>query len=156
MIGASLAFVGVSMVIVQASILGRVVKAAGERLAAMLGVATATTVYAILAFNHSAALAFPILGISALQGLVQPSLTALMSQRAPADAQGEMQGFIGSLNAVGSIAAPLLFNPALAAFTTVDAPVRFPGAAFLIASGFGLAALTALALTHQRASARPA
>jgi DHA1 family tetracycline resistance protein-like MFS transporter len=156
MIGASLAFVGVSMVIVQASILGRVVKAAGERLAAMLGVATAMTVYAILAFNHSAALAFPILGISALQGLVQPSLTALMSQRAPADAQGEMQGFIGSLNAVGSIAAPLLFNPALAAFTAADAPVRFPGAAFLIASGFGLAALTALALTHQRASARPA
>lgn len=155
MIGASLAFVGVSMVIVQSSILGRVVKSAGERRAAMLGVGTATAVYAALAFNHSALLVFPILGISALQGLVQPSLTALMSQRAPADAQGEMQGLIGSLNAIGSIAAPLLFNPVLALFTAASAPVYFPGAAFLIASGFGLAALTALALTHQRANKQP-
>jgi len=119
------------------------------------GIGIAATVYAILAFNHSAALAFPILGISALQGLVQPSLTALMSQRAPADAQGEMQGFIGSLNAIASIAAPLLFNPVLAMFTAIDAPVRFPGAAFLIAGGFGLAAFTTLALARQRADAEP-
>jgi DHA1 family tetracycline resistance protein-like MFS transporter len=90
-----------------------------------------------------------IVVITGLQALVQPTITALMSQRAPADAQGEMQGFIGSLNAVGAIAAPLLLNPTLAYFTGPHAPVHFPGAAFVIASAFAFAALLCLALTRR-------
>jgi DHA1 family tetracycline resistance protein-like MFS transporter len=144
MIGSSLAFVGVAMVIIQAMVLGRVVKKIGERRSAMLGVAVAVAGYLGLAFTTSGAIAFAILGMTALQGLVQPSVTALMSQRAPANAQGEMQGFVGSLNAIGSIAAPLLLNPALAHFTAPNAPVRFPGAAFIIAATFAAAALISL------------
>ncbi len=60
-----------------------------------------------------------------------------------------MQGFIGSLNAVGAIAAPLLLNPALAWFTGPDAPVYFPGAAFVIASAFACAALVSLMMTRR-------
>jgi DHA1 family tetracycline resistance protein-like MFS transporter len=79
-----------------------------------------------------------------------------MSQRAPADAQGEMQGFIGSLNAIGSIAAPLLLNPALAYFTSVRAPVHFPGAAFVIAAAFAGAAFVSLSRTRDvKAAALP-
>lgn len=145
MIGASLAFVGVSMVIVQSTVLDRAVKRFGERRAAMAGVSAAMAAFLALAFTTDIVLVFPILALSAVQGLVQPSLTAMMSQRAPANAQGEMQGFIGSLNAIGSIAAPLLLNPALAYFTAANAPVRFPGAAFVIAFGFAALGLVALA-----------
>jgi len=65
--------------------------------------------------------------------------------RAPADAQGEMQGFIGSMNAIGAIVAPLLLNPLLAWFTGPSAPIYFPGAAFVVASGFALLAMLSLA-----------
>jgi DHA1 family tetracycline resistance protein-like MFS transporter len=149
MIGSSLAFVGITMVIIQSMVLGRVVQTFGERKSAMFGVGVAVVGYLALAFTTNGALAFAIVGITALQGLVQPTVTALMSQRAPADAQGEMQGFVGSLNAIGSIAAPLLLNPALAYFTAPAAPVRFPGAAFIIAAAFAAAALVSLALARQ-------
>lgn len=149
MIGASLALAGVSMTVVQVKILGPVVSRFRERRTAMIGTAAAAACYMGYALVPFAWFGLIMIVVSALQALVQPSLTALMSQRAPADAQGEMQGFIGSLNAIGSIAGPLLFNPTLAWFTAPNAPVHFPGAAFVIAATFALLAFLALAVTRR-------
>lgn len=149
MIGLSLALAGVSMVIVQAVILGRVVKRWRERRTAMIGSGVATLCYLGYALVPHAWFGMVLIVVSSLQALVQPTVTALMSQRAPADAQGEMQGFIGSLNAIGAIAGPLLLNPTLAWFTGPDAPVQFAGAAFIIATAFGLAAFLCLAFTRR-------
>jgi MFS transporter, DHA1 family, tetracycline resistance protein len=149
MIGISLALAGGSMLIVQGAVLGRVVKALRERRAAMIGTGVAAAGYLSYALVPYAWFGLMVVMITALQALVQPSITALMSQRAPADAQGEMQGFIGSLNSVGAIVAPLLLNPALAWFTGPDAPVYFPGAAFVIASAFAFAAFLCLAFTRR-------
>ena len=148
-IGASLALAGVSMAVVQVKILGSVVSRFRERRTAMIGTAAAAACYMGYALVPFAWFGLIMIVVSALQALVQPSLTALMSQRAPADAQGEMQGFIGSLNAIGSIAGPLLFNPTLAWFTAPNAPVHFPGAAFVIAATFALLAFLALAVTRR-------
>ncbi|RYD95975.1 MAG: MFS transporter, partial [Sphingomonadales bacterium] len=147
MIGVSLACAGIGMAVVQVKILGPVVSRLRERRTAMIGVAVAAAGYLTYALVPSPAVGLAVVIITALQALVQPSVTALMSQRAPADAQGEMQGFIGSLNGIGAIAGPLLFNPALAWFTGPNAPFYFPGAAFVIASAFALLALIALAMT---------
>lgn len=149
MIGLSLALAGISMAVVQATVLGRVVKRFRERRTAMIGVAVAAIGYLSYALVPYAWFAMIVIVLTALQALVQPSITALMSQRAPADAQGEMQGFIGSLNAVGAIVAPLLLNPALAWFTGPSAPFHFPGAAFVIASAFAFAALISLTMTRR-------
>lgn len=149
MIGVSLVLAGVAMAIVQVKILGPVVARFRERRTAMIGTAVAATGYLTFALVPYTWVGLVVVAITGLQALVQPSITALMSQRAPADAQGEMQGFIGSLNAIGAIAGPLLFNPALAWFTSAEAPVRFPGAAFVIASAFALCAFTALAMTRK-------
>lgn len=146
-IGASLAVAGISMALVQVMVLGRVVKRLRERRTAMVGVSVAMVGYLLYALVPIPWFAFVLVAATALQALVQPSLTSLMSQRAPADAQGEMQGFIGSINAIGAIAAPLLLNPALAYFTGPHTPYYFPGAAFVIAAAFAAAALISLALT---------
>jgi DHA1 family tetracycline resistance protein-like MFS transporter len=146
MIGVSLVLAGVAMAVVQVKILGPVVARFRERRTAMIGAAVAATGYLTYALVPYAWVGLLVVTITGLQALVQPSITALMSQRAPDDAQGEMQGFIGSLNAIGAIAGPLLFNPALAWFTSAEAPVHFPGAAFVIASAFALCALIALGL----------
>lgn len=149
MIGASLAMAGISMTVVQVVVLGRVVKRLRERRTAMIGAGVAAICYLLYALVPVAGFGLLLVVVSSLQALVQPSVTALMSQRAPAEAQGEMQGFIGSLNAVGAIAGPLLLNPALAWFTGPAAPVHFPGAAFVIASTFGFLAFLALMLTRR-------
>jgi len=149
MIGVSLACAGLGMAVVQVKILGRVVARLGERRTAMIGVGVAAAGYLTYALVPYPAVGLAVVIITALQALVQPSVTALMSQRAPVDAQGEMQGFIGSLNAIGAIAGPLLFNPALAWFTGPHAPVHFPGAAFVIAAAFAAAAFVALSMTRR-------
>lgn len=158
MIGASLALAGVSMTVIQMAVLGRTVKKLGERRTAMIGTGVAALCYLGYALVPLAAFGLVMIVMSSLQALVQPSLSALMSRRAPADAQGEMQGFIGSLNAIGAIAGPLLLNPALAWFTGPHAPRFFPGAAFVIASAFaGLACLWLLlvsAIRDQEGSTR--
>lgn len=149
MVGASLTMAGMAMVVVQGVILGRVVARFRERRAAMIGTGVAAACYLGYALVPYAWFGLIMIVVSALQALVQPSLTALMSSRAPADAQGEMQGFIGSLNAIGAIAAPLLLNPTLAYFTGPSAPVHFPGAAFVIASTFAGLAFLALAFARR-------
>lgn len=149
MIGISLALAGISMLVVQGAVLGPVIRRLRERRTAMIGVAVAATGYLGYAIIPYAWFGLTMIVVTALQALVQPSVTALMSQRAPVDAQGEMQGFIGSLNAIGAIAAPLLLNPALAFFTGPHAPVYFPGAAFVIASAFAIAAFLCLAFTRR-------
>jgi len=111
----------------------------------MIGTGVAACGYLLYALVPYAWFGMILVVVTALQALVQPSLSALMSQRAPADAQGEMQGVIGSLNAVGAIVAPLLLNPLLAWFTGPSAPIYFPGAAFVVASGFALLAMLSLA-----------
>lgn len=145
MVGASLALAGLSMIAVQKGILGRMVTRFGERRTAMIGTVAAGSCYFGYALVPLAWFGLIMIIVSALQALVQPSITALMSRQTTADRQGEMQGFIGSLNALGSIAGPLLLNPALAWFTGPTAPFHFPGAAFVIAAAFALAAFLALA-----------
>ena len=149
MIGFSLACAGISMALIQVKVLGPVVARLRERRTAMIGTAVAASGYLLYALVPHAWFGLLVIIYTSLQGLVQPTVTALMSQRAPADAQGEMQGFIGSLNAIGAIAGPLLFNPALAWFTGPSAPVHFPGAAFVIASAFAMFAFVSLALTRR-------
>jgi DHA1 family tetracycline resistance protein-like MFS transporter len=72
----------------------------------------------------------------------------MLSQRVPADAQGEIQGIGGSIMSLGAVIAPLLYNPALAHFTAEGRD--FPGAPFVIAAGFAMLTVAALSLTPKR------
>ena len=146
MIGLSLALVGLVMALSQVLLTGRVVARFGERRAAQIGLAASVSGYTAFALVTSPVLALITLVLLAPGSLVQPSLSAMLSQRMPPDAQGEAQGIGGSVIALGSVIAPLLYNPALAWFTSPAAPFRWPGAPFVIAVGFGL--LTFLILTQ--------
>lgn len=151
-IGASLAMVGALMALNQIFLVGRVVARVGERRAAQIGIFAAMLGFLAFAFIRIDWLVFPILFVSSLQSLVMPSMSGLMSQRMPADAQGELQGFSGSVQAIASIIAPAIYAPALAWFTRDAAPWRFPGIAFLLASVAAIVALLILA-TIRRAPA---
>ena len=144
MIGISLAAVGITIAISQIFITGPAVKKFGERDAATIGLVVAIGGFVTYAFITQSWMAFAAMAFIALQGLVQPSLMAMLSRRATADTQGEVQGISAMALGLGSIVAPLVLTTPMAYFTSVDAPVYFPGAPYLIAAGFGLVTLVLL------------
>ena len=150
MVGLSLAVVGAMMVLCQAFITGPTVKRFGERRAAQIGLIAAMTGYIGYAFTTNSIVAFAIMPVFMISGLVQPALSAMLSQRVAANAQGEAQGFSASAMALGSIFAPLLYNESLAHFSAPTANPYFPGAPFIIATILALATIAALALTARR------
>lgn len=138
MIGATLAYSGVFMALTQALLTGRIVAKVGEKKAAYLGFAFGILAYVGYAFAGREWIFFAIMTFGALQSLAYPSLNALMSQRVAKEEQGELQGAVGSLYGLASIAGPLLMSQTLAHFTEEGAPFRFPGAAFLLAAALAL------------------
>ncbi len=143
-IGISLAAVGVTIAISQTFITGPAVKRFGERDAATIGLTVAIAGFITYAFIDQTWMAFTAMAFIALQGLVQPSLMAMLSRRAPPETQGEVQGISAMAMGLGAIVAPLVLTTPMAYFTSPDAPVYFPGAPFLIAAGFGTIALMML------------
>jgi DHA1 family tetracycline resistance protein-like MFS transporter len=135
---------GLSMALTQMFVAPRVVARLGERRAAMVGLLGGSTVMGFIAVNEWGWLTFVLMPCIAIQSFVHPCLTAMMSRRARANNQGEVQGFSSSVMAVGSVIAPLLYNPLHAHFSAPDAPVMFHGAAFAVAAAIGLTAFAML------------
>ena len=88
--------------------------------------------------------AYVAMAFIALQSFVQPSLMAMLSRRATPETQGEVQGISSMALGIGSIIGPLVLTQPMAWFTGGGAPVYFPGAAFVVAAGFGVGALVLL------------
>lgn len=144
-VGLSLAAVGVGIFFVQAFLTGRLAARFGERRTAEIGIVLGGYAMFAVAFSPYGWLAWLSLIPMAFQSMVHPMLTAMMSRRATASTQGEIQGFASSVMALGALAAPLIFNPAMAWFTGPDAPFLFYGVSFVIAGSFALLALVIIA-----------
>ena len=59
-----------------------------------------------------------------------------MSRRADDNQQGELQGALASINAVATVAAPLVVTQTFWYFTKDDAAIYLPGAPFLLSAVF--------------------
>jgi MFS transporter, DHA1 family, tetracycline resistance protein len=150
MVGISLALVGVSMLVFQSFILGRVVKRFGERTTAMIGMSFGLASFTITAFLTNGAIALTLNVLNGFSGMAMPAINAMMSKRTPPNQQGELQGLNGSMSALAFLLAQLMYNNMLSAFTADDAPVYFPGAPFLIAASLSILTLTALFMLSRR------
>jgi MFS transporter, DHA1 family, tetracycline resistance protein len=146
MVGLSLTLVGISMVVFQALVLGKVVARFGERRTVQIAMVYGAFSFLLTALisNGWVILAFTL--TNGVQGMAMPSINAMMSRRLPPDQQGELQGFNGSLAALSILFAQIIYNNILAYFTSETTPIHFPGAPFLIASAMALISLIALSL----------
>jgi len=133
-IGLSLGLVGLGAAVVQAGLMGQILKRFGLVRTALLGFAINMAGMTCFAFAVSPVLAFLFIPLASLGGVTMPSMNAIMSRLTPPDAQGELQGAAASLNALAMIAGPLAMNAVLYSFTHAGAPVLFAGAAFLLAA----------------------
>ena len=154
--GYVLAVVGVLSVIVNVMVVGRMVKALGERRAMMLGLACGTVGFVVYGLAGSGWLFLLGLPISALWAVAAPATMALVTQQVPADVQGRIKGSLSSLVSLAGIFAPALFAGAFGFFIGPSAPVHLPGVSFLLAALLlGIAALVAWRYTdaaHLRAA----
>lgn len=137
-VGLSLAVYGISFALGQALLVGPLIKRFGEHRAAHYGMWVDVTTLAALGFVTSGPIALMITPLTALGGVVTPALQSILSRSAPANAQGELQGVLSSLNALAMITSPLLMTATFSAFTAPSAPVYSPGAPFLLAAAMML------------------
>jgi DHA1 family tetracycline resistance protein-like MFS transporter len=141
MVGISLAVYGISFAVGQAVLVGPLIKRFGEHRAAHFGMWVDVATLFALGIVTSGMGALIITPITALGGVVTPALQSLASRAAPADAQGELQGVLASLNAIAMITSPLIMTTTFSVFTSPGAPVFSPGAPFLLASALMLLCL---------------
>jgi DHA1 family tetracycline resistance protein-like MFS transporter len=134
MIGASLATVGLVMATSQATVLRLLVPRIGERSTALLGIVMAIIGYTGYGTATHGWMMFAWLVTWYFGAIVMPTTNALMSHRVAPDAQGELQGAVASLYSLSSIVGPPLMTQLFGRFTSPNARVHLPGAAFMAAA----------------------
>ena len=129
-----LAVVGVLSVIVNALLVGRMIRHFGEQRAMSIGLACGVVGFAIYGAAAQPWMFWLGLPISALWAVSQPAAQALMTREVGADVQGRLQGAIMSLVSLIGIVAPLTYASTFGFFIGKRAPVYLPGAAFFLAA----------------------
>lgn len=133
MIGLSLGAVGVGSAIVSAGLVGPTIKRHGATRTVIFGFLVSIVAFFAYAVASEGWMVFVIIPFAALGGLLSPALNQIMTSRVARNAQGELQGAIASVQALSNMFSPIVMTQTLFYFTHSDAPVIFPGAAFVLA-----------------------
>jgi DHA1 family tetracycline resistance protein-like MFS transporter len=118
------------MALAQTLITGRAIARFGEAWTVLIGMVVGGLAFLGYVFVTADWAVFTIILLSGLQGLVWPSMNALLSRMTDASHQGALQGGMASIASVASIAGPLAMTQALA----FGAEHGEPGGAFLLAT----------------------
>lgn len=148
--GLSMMGTGVASVIVQMLLVGRIVKALGERGGLLLGLGAGAAGFAIYALAPTGLIYLAGIPVFALSGLIQPCLQALMTRKVSPHEQGQLQGANSGLSGIAAIAGPLLFGSTFALALTHEASLNLPGLPIIIAATLMTAAVM-LALRFAKA-----
>lgn len=149
LIGVSLAIYGISLAVVQGTLVGPATRILGDAGAVMLGLLIEVVALVILGFISSGVLLLLLIPVTALGAIGLPALQGILSRAVADNAQGELQGVLASLTAIAMVLAPLLMTQTFSAFSRADAAIYLPGAPFLL-SAVIMALATALYLLRGR------
>ncbi len=142
-IGRSLAVFGLLFALVQAVLIGPVIRKFGESTTVLLGLTAGAMAFFGTAFIHTPIGLYGFLVIGAFSGLTAPAINGLLSRQIPDNAQGELQGAVTATNSLTAIIAPLAATQLFSYFTSppnaLGDPGYFPGVSF-----FGAAILIVL------------
>ncbi|HWY12656.1 MAG TPA: TCR/Tet family MFS transporter [Bacteroidia bacterium] len=131
-VGYSIAFVGVSIAVVQGGLIRPIMKALGQNKAVFVGLCLYVVGFTLFAFASRGWMMFAFMVPYALAGIAGPAIQGIVSSQVPANAQGELQGAMTSLMSVASIVGPILMTGLFSYFTAENAPIYFPGAPFMM------------------------
>jgi DHA1 family tetracycline resistance protein-like MFS transporter len=151
-LGSIFLLTGISGLIVQAFLVGPIVKAVGERNAVLIGTAAGAVAFAWYGSAATGALYLIGIPIFSFTGLIMPGLQGLMTQRVTPHQQGQLQGANQSLMGLASIFGPVVFGETFA-WSLRHEGFSLPGLAVYVASAL-MAAAFLLALAAARARDR--
>jgi MFS transporter, DHA1 family, tetracycline resistance protein len=146
-VGLTLALVGVCAMVVQGVGIGPIVRRIGERRALLLGLGCGAVGFLIFGAAPTGPLFWLGIPVMALWGLAGAATQALMTQLVAPDQQGQLQGATTSVQSVSQLVGPFLFTLIFAYFIGGQAPLKLPGAPFLLASALLVLALAIAART---------
>jgi MFS transporter, DHA1 family, tetracycline resistance protein len=150
-VGYSMAFIGVSFALVQATLIGPIIQRLGERRTVYTGLAFYVAAYLALAFVTQGWMVYLCIVPFAFGTIANPAIKSIMSRELPANEQGELQGALSSMMSLTAIVAPLFMTQLFSHFTAPGAPIYFPGAPFFTAGVLTAAALLVAALVIRNA-----
>lgn len=134
-VGLSLSFVGLTMAFSQGFLTRWVIPKLGERRSMMVGLGFYFAGFVGYALITEGWMVYAVCAGTALAGIAMPSLQSIVTNHAPADAQGELQGSLISLGSLAAIFAPLLYTWLFTKFTGEAAVAEIPGMPYLVAGG---------------------
>lgn len=140
-VGNSLGAVGLLTGLVQGVLIRYLNPWLGNKRSVFIGLGLYTLGFALFAFAGQPWMMFAFLVPYCLGGIAMPALQSIMAGQVPPSEQGELQGALTSLVSLTSIIGPPLMTNLFSFFTGPQAPVHFPGAAFLTGSVLTLISL---------------
>jgi DHA1 family tetracycline resistance protein-like MFS transporter len=133
-VGYVLALVGACNIVVQAVLVGKFVRAIGERRTLLIGLAFGVVGFLGMGLSPAGWIYLCTVPFMALWGLSGPATQALLTQRVNPHEFGRIQGAVTSVMSVGGIFGPFMFSSVFAHFIGPHAPLPLPGAAFVLAA----------------------
>jgi MFS transporter, DHA1 family, tetracycline resistance protein len=150
MIGVTLAVFGLLTAVVQGVLTGPVVERFGERPAAIIALVAASVSALGYGLASNTPMVLFLIAVHTPEGFFQPAVTALMSNEAPSDAQGELQGGIASLQNLAMLIGTLAFTQVFGYFMHENAILRSPDVGYFLAAALCLLALVMLGRIKQK------
>jgi MFS transporter, DHA1 family, tetracycline resistance protein len=142
-IGLTVALYGTTITIAQGLFVGKAIARFGPVRTALWSLFFGLPSYLILAFAQTTGHAVAAILIGAATGLTFPAMQELMTKRVSEDAQGELQGAIGSTISLTSIIGPLIMTWIFGAFADGEG-LYLPGAPFILSTALLAIAIAVL------------
>lgn len=147
--GLTLGLVGLSSMIVQAGLVGPIIRRVGEVSTLILGLFLGALGYGLYAWAPNQYILWASVPIASLAGIYGAAIQSLLTRQIGPDEQGRLQGAVGAVQAATSMVGPIVFT---AIFAWSIAPARdpnLPGLALSLAA-FCLVVATAIAVASAR------
>jgi DHA1 family tetracycline resistance protein-like MFS transporter len=133
-VGVTLAMVGICAMAVQGGAIGPIVRRFGERRALLIGLGSGAAGFLIFGTATTGPLFWLGIPVMALWGVAGAATQALTTRLVAPDQQGQLQGATSSVQSVSQLLGPFLFTLTFAYFIGAQAPLKLPGAPFLLAA----------------------
>ena len=131
--GKALCLVGITAIVVQGGLVRPAVKRFGERKAIIISTIISAIAFLCYGLANQGWMMYCIIAFGSLGGIAGPAIQSLVTSTVDEKEQGKIQGSLTSLISLTNIIAPLFFTAGLFKFFTSDsAPVKIPGAPFLV------------------------
>ena len=131
-IGYSFAAFGLCMAFTQGYLMKKIIRYIGENKTIKITLYINIISFFCIAFITDSWMIWVLIPVISLGVIIGPALQGLMSQAVPDNQQGELQGLLTSITAIGMIISPLLMTFTFGFFTGVGNYLYFPGSPFII------------------------